>query len=287
MQSDNDKQLDKLSDEADSVEKASCEERCEQRETEISRENAVFSENASDVQNDVPAGTEQIQQTSRSRFGRVLDIVLWVLVAVLALAVILRAFVFGKITISGESMTAFYYNDLSSAGYDPKLTYHSGDVVHVNKTAKPQRGDVAVFYKFRVDSKLKALFARSESGIGGKYEKLIKRIVALGGDKIWLEQKENGNYRLVIQTPQGEILYEDHYGKKHAAEEGEQVLDVQAFDLSVMGVGLGRLAYTSQEYPYVVKEGCFFALGDNRSDSADSRGDLGDVSLDQMYGVVI
>ncbi|MCH5156551.1 MAG: signal peptidase I [Clostridiales bacterium] len=211
------------------------------------------------------------------------DIVLWVLIVVLAAAVFVRAFVVSKVAVSGESMTASYYADSQSEHYNPKLTYHSGDKVTVSKLAKPQRGDVVVFYKNDVKSKFFGLFASGNSvEQGGEYYKLIKRVVAVGGDKIWLESVSDVRYKLVIQAydaPDGEYLYEDYYTK------GKQTLSAECFILD--NDKLGSLAGHTADNPLLIEQGFFFAIGDNRANSSDSRGELGQVPLSHLFGVVI
>ena len=296
MQNSDDIQLNQPSDEDDEQE---CAEReCAQQEyaereceterlditdvvvepSEAEGERSDFEERSEET----PTRSGEAVESKRGRLSKFWDILLWVLVIVLAVAVALRIFVFSKITVSGQSMTNAYYNAESSEHYDPALTFHDGDNVTVLKTAKPKRGEVVVFYKHRVDSKFKALFAHgADVQSGGKYEKLIKRVVALGGDKIWLEKQADGSYLLAVETPEGDILHEDYYTKKG------KTLDLAAFALSADDqTGLGRLADTSRENCIVISQGCFFAMGDNRANSADSRGVLGEVSLDQLFGVV-
>ena len=204
-------------------------------------------------------------RTKRGKLSVAIDVILWVTVAVLLAVLVLRVFFFGRITIKGDSMTSPYYGEEYSPTRNPDLTFFRDQVVTVNKLKKPQRGDVAVFYKQPNDD-----------------EKIIKRVVALGGDKIWLEPLSDGNYRLAVQTPQGDVLHETYYVKNNVT------LDVEAFYISPFGgLGLGCLANCDSAHPYVVKDGCFFALGDNRGNSEDSRGVLGDVPMERMYGVVI
>ena len=226
--------------------------------------------------------TGEAVDTKRNRM-KIWDVILWVLIFALAIAVLVRAFVVSKVTISGESMTAAYYNEESSDYYNPDLTYHDGRTVTVNKLKKPKRGDVVVFYKHPVKSKFLALFAHGDSvSEEGEYYKLIKRVVALEGDKLWLENINDGKYRLVIQTPGGDILHEDYYQKN-----GE-TLSSDCFVLSISdNGGLGNLAECTQQNPLVIEEGHFFAMGDNRAKSADSRGNLGQVPLSQLFGVVV
>ena len=217
------------------------------------------------------------KSTAPSKRIRFWDILLWVMIVVLAVAVVVRVFIVSSVTVSGESMTASYYAD------NPQLTYHNGDTVTVNKVKSPNRGDVVVFYKQPVKSKFLALFARGDSvEQGGEYYKLIKRVVALGGDKLWVESVETGKYRLVIQTPDGTVLHEDYYRKN-----GE-TLSIDCFVLSDNSTsGLGCLAGTSEQAPLIVEQGYFFAVGDNRASSDDSRGTLGQVPLSQLFGVVV
>ena len=214
------------------------------------------------------------------------DILLWVVIIVLAAAVFVRLFVISKVTVWGDSMTASYYGNQESTHYNPALTYHHKDTVTVNKMKKPKRGDVVVFYKYPVKSKFKALFASGNSTEkDGEYYKLIKRVVAIGGDKLWLDNVglEKGQYRLIIQTSDGDILREDKYTKNNVT------LDADCFILYAGDVnsGLGRLAEHTEQNPLVIEEGNFFAMGDNRVNSEDSRGSLGQVSLSQLFGVVV
>ena len=215
--------------------------------------------------------------------SKVWDIILWVLIAALAIAVLVRAFVVSNVTVSGVSMTADYYNAEDSQHFNPALTYHSGDKVTVNKLKKPHHGDVVVFYKNPVKSKFLGNFARGDSvEQGGEYYKLIKRVVALGGDRLWVEKVGDGKYRVVIQTadaPDGTYLYEDYYTIDN------KPLDSECFILEEGH--LGCLASLTADNPLVIEQGYFFAMGDNRANSADSRGELGPVPLTQLFGVVI
>ena len=234
------------------------------------------------LQFNIDESAETAETRKRSGFW---DFLLWLIIIVLATAILIRIFVVSNVTVSGESMTAGYYNLPNSEYYNPDLTYHDEDVVMVNKVCKLQRGDVVVFYKYPVKSKFLAMFARGKDvEADGQYYKLIKRVVALGGDRIWLDNEglEEGKYRLVVQTPDGTIRHEDYYRKN-----GTQ-LSADCFIISTNGKsGPGRLADCTEQNPLIIDEGYFFAVGDNRDNSADSRGELGPVPLSQLFGVVI
>lgn len=206
-----------------------------------------------------------VAEQPKKKINKFWDILLWVLIAVLAVAVMVRAFVYTNVTVSGESMSS---------------TYSDGEVVHVNKLTKLKRGDVVVFYKYDVDSKFKALFASgADVQSGGKYEKLIKRVVAVEGDSIWVEATDGG-YKLVVKTADGAEIYEDYYKK------GKAALNADNFVLPNTVQGLGQLSGHTKDNPLVIEAGHFFAMGDNRGNSEDSRGNLGQVPLDRLYGVV-
>ena len=213
-----------------------------------------------------PIEAAKAEQPVKSKISKFWDILLWVLIVLLAAAVLVRAFVFTRVTISGDSMNP---------------TYKDGEIVRVVKLGKPKRGDVVVFYKNEVDSKFKAMFAKgADIQSGGKYEKLIKRVVAVEGDSIWIEPIAGG-YQLVVKTSEGKILHEDYYKK------GKELLSADTFVLPNTGVGLGELKNNvGEENALVIEKDHFFAMGDNRGNSEDSRGVLGQVNLSQLFGIV-
>lgn len=195
------------------------------------------------------------------------NILLWVAIVMLLTLVLVRAFVATDITVSGTSM---------------ETTYHDKDVVWVNRLEKAKRGDVVVFFKKDVKSKFLALFGTAEdNGSGGKYEKLIKRVVAVGGDSVWVENVAAHVYKLVVKTSEGVFLEENYYVK-----DGETL---PQFTLRTDTISkLGNLSDCTEENPHVVPEGHFFAMGDNRGNSHDSRAaDIGDVPYERLFGVVM
>lgn len=201
----------------------------------------------------------------------ILNVALWVTIAILLVAVVLRVFVFSTVEVEGDSMNP---------------TYENHNVVTVNKVVSPKRGDVIVFYLNEVENRFLAQFAkREECQPGQPYEKLIKRIVALEGDKIWTRAIADNNgdtmYEVVIDTADGKRISEDYYVKK-----GETLDKTNYYIHTFAPSGLGKLKDCTEDKPFVVSEGCFFAMGDNRVNSKDSR-ELGEFKLSQMFGVVL
>lgn len=207
----------------------------------------------------------------RSKAEYAVNVALWFAIAVLAVMVVLRLFVFNSVAVSGISMTP---------------TYDDREIVVVNKMATPKRGDVVVFYLNDVEDKFKAMFASAdECGEGQPYEKLIKRVVATAGDKIWVQRVSNNAtdilYEVVIETVDGERITENYYVKK-----GEQ-LPAQNFYVDPhAATGLGNLEHCTESNPYVVSKDCFYAMGDHRINSVDSRMH-GEFPLTRLFGVVI
>ena len=207
----------------------------------------------------------------RKKFNKVVDVLLWVVIALLAAAILIRAFFFTQITVSGDSMLQ---------------TFHDTEVVGVSKVKKPHRGDVVVFYKNEGANKFLDIFVSNSSKSSGKYEKLIKRVVATAGDKMWVEavDGETNLYKVVIETPDGKQLCEDYYVRD------SETLDQTNFYIDKTlpsGSDLGRLAdHIGKANALLISENCIFVMGDNRSNSSDSRS-FGEVPLSRLYGVVL
>lgn len=93
-------------------------------------------------------------------------------------------------------------------------------------------------------------------------EFLIKRVIGLPGDTIeFVEDEESYDlkYDLYIN---GQLYKEDYI-----MEPIQQIGDI--------------------EYPYVVEEGCYFVMGDNRNASSDSRTEkIGDIEQEDIMGKV-
>lgn len=120
-----------------------------------------------------------------------------------------------------------------------------GDYIYINKHAKPDYGDIVVVY-------------HQQSGY------IIKRAVAFGGDSVKLID-----------------------GRLHIRHKGETEFKPVKEDYAFLGnnPGIAYNTFHDDEDGYLVDDGYFFLLGDNRSESYDSRR-LGSLPLSSLDGVV-
>ena len=118
-----------------------------------------------------------------------------------------------------------------------------GDYIYINTRVKPDYGNIVVVY--------------SPNTSNGYTDKLIKRVVAFGGD--WVELKEG--VLLVNEEP----VKEDYL----IPEKNNPDNEYNTFS------------------KHRVADGCMFLLGDNRNESRDSRDKrYGDIPLKNLVGVV-
>lgn len=229
----------------------------------------------------------------RKKIDKIVNIVLLSLVVLLVVANLLRIFVWSEVTIQQNSL---------------QPTYDPNDKVLVAKLKQPQNGDVVVVYKYDVD-KFKAYFGSSaDKADGGKYELLIKRVVATQGDEVWIEEVSTSagtRYALAIRKNQhtyyefyvfDEAVNTDNYGDCIDKNAGKYVL-CDSLDEAKKLYGQNVVQITTDktgsllkgrtvDNPLVIEEGRLLLLGDNRDHSNDSR-DMGLSYTSRVFGVVI
>lgn len=121
-----------------------------------------------------------------------------------------------------------------------------GDYIYVNKRVEPDYGDIVVVYHER-------------NGY------LIKRAVAFGGDRVKIV--EGQLYIKYKGTSQFELVEEDYIIPEHNDADNP------------------NNTFPKDDEGYLVQEGHFFLLGDNRNESYDSR-KLGSLPIKNLDGVV-
>ena len=157
----------------------------------------------------------------RRRFKRLLRSTTNALIVVAAVAALIATLLLPVLEIAGTSM-------------EPSL--NDGDIVLLVKTDKLETGDLCAFY---YSNKI-----------------LIKRIIAVPGDYIWIES--DGTVFL-----NGNELDEPYVSEKSLGE-----CDV--------------------EFPYQVPENAYFMMGDHRETSIDSRSTvIGCIAQDQIIGKIL
>ena len=157
----------------------------------------------------------------RRRFKRLLRSTTNALIVVAAVAALIATLLLPVLEIAGTRM-------------EPSL--NDGDIVLLVKTDKLETGDLCAFY---YSNKI-----------------LIKRIIAVPGDYIWIES--DGTVFL-----NGNELDEPYVSEKSLGE-----CDV--------------------EFPYQVPENAYFMMGDHRETSIDSRSTvIGCVPQDQIIGKIL
>jgi len=130
----------------------------------------------------------------------------------------------------------------------------------------PKRGDVVVF-KFPADNKTD----------------FIKRIIGLPGDKV---QVKNGrlyiNDQLIKREPVGKYVISDYtLYPQEFMEYVETLPEGQTHRILEYSDDVEKVDNTPE---FIVPEGQYFMMGDNRDNSNDSRKDIGFVPLENIEG---
>lgn len=129
-----------------------------------------------------------------------------------------------------------------------KLTKYPNIIKEHNFENTPQRGDVMIFYPPFVKLKTTplAVFSRL-TGFFCKDVAYIKRVIGLPGEKIEIKQNSTGAYKVYINDkPLDEEYIMSEYDYHKCRED--------------MHCG-----------PFVIPQGQYFMMGDNRGNSMDSR----------------
>ncbi len=239
-----------------------------EQKVDQSKENAHLYGNDGDDKD--TEGLDIAKKQRLKRAEKIVDILLIIAIVVLSSILITKAFFVTNVAVSGESMLN---------------TFTNGQTVMVerfNCQKNVTHGDVVVFYVEKPTwfADHFHFFGNRDASTTNPNRLLIKRVVALQGDKIWVEDVYGGVlFKVVVQKKDGTVIEENYYTQK-----GE-VLSQN--DFYINATDLQRLAGYTQQNPYVIPDGYFFAMGDNRGDSHDSRyEDLGDIPLGNLFGIV-
>jgi signal peptidase I len=200
------------------------------------------------------------QQIKQKRLNRILTAVFAVFFVIAVVLVSLKLFVFPSYTVNGPSMLP---------------TIENGEKLWFNTLKKPQRFDVIAFDAAEYFEK---------AGIDDESDKLLKRVVGVGGDVLKTRRDSSGKYWLEIN---GEPLFDEDYG-------GGKLQSLWYWTTDSAGK---PMSYAGFDKEITVKEGYVFVLGDMRNlyrngddgkdyHSVDSRM-LGQILIEDIIGIAI
>jgi signal peptidase I len=178
---------------------------------------------------------------------------------VLLLVIVLRSFLFEPFRIpSGSMMPTLLEGDfifVNKFVYGLRLPVINDKIVEIGE---PERGDVVVF--------------RLPSDPSVNY---IKRVVGLPGDEVEYDQNRR---QLTINGVPMEIERVGEYPEQFGYDVAIEVLGDQEHEV------LWNRSGKSSGGTYLVPEGHYFMMGDNRDNSLDSRFDVGFVPEENLVG---
>lgn len=207
---------------------------------------------------DYPIEFEPLQEPSENRAKKNITsiiVVLLVVVLAIACALVVRFTMLSTITVDGISM---YPTLDGGSGKNQDNDAENGETLLLYKLGSIERGDIVVFTS-------PASWGMSDSK--GETKKLVKRVIAVGGDHIRITENE-----IYLN---GELLNEDYISFAEIPD---------YTNISTRGCGIDM----------TIPEGYMFCMGDNRNHSTDSRyftatlgNQQGCISLDLVEGKCI
>ena len=181
----------------------------------------------------------------------------WIETFCLALlgVVVVFTFICRFVTVQGDSMTN---------------TLHNGDRLVISKLFyTPKTGDVVVVH----DSK--------ETEFSGP---VIKRVIATAGETVDIN---NDTWEITVTHLDGtvEVLEENYANRVYYDADGNGEPDTLVPMTREEYISDYRFpnAVKGDDFPHTVKDGCVFVLGDNRTNSLDSRY-VGDIDVRKILG---
>lgn len=186
-------------------------------------------------------------ERKKRRGGTILNVIIVVLVVIIILQIVL-SLTYTRVYVIGSSM----YPTLIGAS---KKGVSGGDYVLIYD-GEPDYGDIVVV-------------ERNETT--GEDKTLIKRVIALGGDTVYLDHG---------------VLYIKYKGTDEFIQVEESYIDPNCNSSTEPNNTYPKFNGDTDTNGHTVAEGYMFLLGDNRNVSIDSRSSYGDFALDELVGIV-
>jgi len=197
---------------------------------------------------------------------------------VLAVVLVLRSFLFEPFNIPSDSMVPTLetgdYILVNKFQYGVRLPITNTKIINIGE---PQRGDVAVF---RYPENPKISYIKRIIGLPGDHLEFNNGQLTINGKNVEQVPAEFSREKDILDTPKSIYYYETMGTHKHLVRllEGQNTL-VSAFnyaqkkqDLPYVATANDRFVKSNgQSWEVTVPKGHYFAMGDNRDQSADSR----------------
>lgn len=195
-----------------------------------------------------------------------------VLVQALLIALVIRTVLFQPFSIPSGSMRPtllegdYLFTSKFSYGYS-RFSIPFAPPLFEGRiwSAAPERGDIAVF---KLPSNTKIDYIKRVIGLPGDRIQMITGVLHINGTAVKREQKESITNPDVTELNQPVEVYEETLPNG---------VTYKTLDVSPNGVG-------DETREFVVPEGHYFMMGDNRDNSVDSRFNVGFVPFENFIG---
>lgn len=204
----------------------------------------------------ISAETAEITETKKRSVGREIWEWVYTLAIAIAIAMLIKGFIFDIVRVDGASMFPTLVNNdrliVTKIGYSPK----QGDIIILDSNYREREAyydRLAVSKDKEKLSGVDKLFTYKDLPLDLKKKYYVKRIIAMPGQTVDLVDG-----KVFVD---GSPLDEPYYSGETAS-----------IDPTV-------------EYPVTVEDNCVFVMGDNRNHSKDSRSsELGQVPYEAILG---
>lgn len=179
---------------------------------------------------------EEIEEVPQGMNPILKEVLSWVMCIAIAFAIamVIRTWIFTVVRVDGPSM-------------NPTLQHNQRLFTRIIGYT-PQRGDIIIFHP------------KSNPDIA-----YVKRIIALEGDRIWIDEMTGEVHLKKNGSDSWEVLEEDY------------ILD------TTLSAGIAQKFADGEGEGLLIEKDHVFVMGDNRNNSSDSRVDYGSRAVGQVH----